>query len=239
MATFNGMDYAIFILLFLSVAFGIARGFVKEMISLIAWVAAFTVSTLYCIKFASLFTGNNAELASGANPIDSISMAAIIVSYLVLFFGILICGSIVKGLANYLVEGGGLGAANRLFGAVFGFARGCVIVLIAMFFLAFTALTTHALWKDSKLVAVFKPGVKWMNQMAEPYLSQIEAKMKNTAKNLNQEDLSDVIKTKPANKATTNSAPTVTAPVAPSAPVKTPVTTVPDTAPSNAAPAAK
>src|SRR5690242_15139657 len=151
MATFNGMDYAIFILLFLSVAIGTARGFVKEVISLLAWVAAFVLATMFAVKLAIYFTGG-AEPAPGANPIDSLSMSAIIVSYLAIFFGVLICGSILKWIVNRLVEGSGLGVINRLFGAVFGFARGCVIVLIVLYFLAFTALTTHTLWKDSKLV---------------------------------------------------------------------------------------
>src|SRR5689334_11387115 len=106
MATFNGMDYAIFFLLFLSVAIGIARGLVKEVISLIAWVAAFVISTLYAIKFASLFTGPAVQ-TPGTSPIESVPMVAIIISYLVLFFGVLICGSILKWLVNYLVEGSG------------------------------------------------------------------------------------------------------------------------------------
>jgi len=227
MATFNGMDYAVFILLFLSVAYGIARGFVKEIISLLAWVAAFTVSTLYSIKFAALFSGSTGQ-AAGSNPTDSVSMVAIIVSYLVLFFGILICGSILKGLASYLVEGGGLSAANRMLGAFFGLARGCVIVLILLFFLGFTALTTHALWKDSKLVAVFNPGVKWMNHLAQPYLAQVEAKMKKTAKSLNQEDLSDVIKVKTVNKA--GEAPTTTVTI-PATTVTVPTTLLPQSLP--------
>ena len=227
MSTFNGMDYAIFILLFLSVAIGTARGFVKEVISLLAWVAAFIVATLYAVKFATLFPGAS-EQTPGSNPIESVSMAAIIVSYLVLFFGVLICGSILKWIANHIVEGSGLGVANRFFGAVFGFSRGCVIILIALFFLAFTALTAQALWKDSRLIPIFNPGVKWMDRMTQPYLSQVEDKMKNSAKNLNQEDMSDVIKVKPVNKTMTPT-PVVNAPAATVAPAK--ATTTPQTAP--------
>ncbi len=211
MATFNGLDYAIFVLLFLSVAIGVARGFVKEVISLIAWVAAFVIATLYSIKLASLFP-SAAEHAAGANPIESVSLIAIGISYLLLFFGILICGSIVKLIVNSMVEGGGLSLLNRLLGAIFGLARGCFIVMIALFFLTFTALVTHALWKDSKMVGVFNPGVKWLSHLSQPYLAQIEAKMKKTAKNLNQEDLSDVIKTKPSNPGPVETAPVMSAP---------------------------
>jgi len=209
MTTFNGLDYAIFVLLFLSVAIGMARGFVKEIISLIAWVAAFFIATVYAIKFASLFSGAGGQPPS-ANPLESVSMIAIVISYLVLFFGVLICGSLAKLIVNYAVEGGGLSMTNRFLGAVFGLSRGCVIVLIMLFFFTFTALTSHSLWKDSKLVPVFNPGVKWLNHIAQPYISQIEAKMKKKAKNLNQEDLSDIIKPKPATPAPTPEASTPT-----------------------------
>lgn len=228
MATFNGLDYAIFVLLFLSVAVGVARGFVKEVISFIAWVVAFTVATLYSVKFATVFPSVTGQVA-GATPIESVSMVAIIISYVVLFFGILISASLIKLLVNYLVESSGLGIFNRLFGAVFGLARGCVIVLILMFFLAFTALSAQALWKDSKLVAVFHPGVKWMKQVTQPYLSQIEAKIKKTAKNLNQEDMSDIIKTK---SVPAKAAPAISAPTLPASSTLPAATTTPSAAPA-------
>jgi membrane protein required for colicin V production len=244
MATFNGIDYAIFVLLFLSVAVGMARGFVKEVISLLAWAAAFVVSTLYAVKFATVLPGSP-PAPPGVDPLEAVSMVSIVVSYLVLFVGVLICGSILKVIANYMVEGSGLSLINRFLGALFGFARGSLIVLLAMFFVAFTAFSTHALWKDSKLVAVFHPGVKWLNHMAQPYLADIQAKMKKTAKSLHEEDLSDVIKAKPVK--TTPAAtpvPAQAAPqptpaseaTAPATPVKVPAE-IP-VAPTPAAPAA-
>jgi|GEM_PF-165839 len=229
MATFNGIDYAIIILLFLSVAFGIARGFIKEIISILAWVAAFMVATLYCVKLAAIFSGVPEAVA---NPIDAVTTASIIVSYLALFIGILVCGSILKLLAHYLVKSTGLGFMNRFLGAVFGLGRGCVIILITLFFLSFTALTTHSLWKDSKLIAVLHPGLKWMNHVVQPYVAQIEAKMKKTAKSLNQEELSDVIKSKAVHPAASQT------PVVTPAPAAAPMTSVPPvvTTPSVPAP---
>lgn len=212
MANFNGFDYAIWALLFLSITIGIIRGFVREVIALLAWIAAFIISTLYSVSFAALFISPPAN--AGTKPIDYMPMAAIIISYLTLFIGTLICGSILKFIVNYIVEGSGLSVVNRLLGAILGLARGAVIVIVVMFFLTYTALVKQALWKDSKMVVLFQPTVKWVTVMAQPYVSIIEAKMKKTAKNLDEEEaMPDVIKTKPA--ATLPSAPATPVPAAP------------------------
>jgi membrane protein required for colicin V production len=197
MGNFNGIDYVVFGLLFISTVFGIFRGFVKEIIALIAWVAAFVVATLYSVPFAGLFV-SSAERAHNANLVDSIPTVSIIISYLALFFGVLICGSIIKYIANYLIEGSGISVVNRLLGAVLGLGRGCIIVLLLIFFLGFTSLAKVMLWKESKTIALSQPAVVWMNKQAQPYLVVIQEKMKKTAKGLKEEEnLSDVIKPKP------------------------------------------
>jgi uncharacterized membrane protein required for colicin V production len=133
---------------------------------------------------------------STGNPIESISMGAIIISYMVIFVGILLLGSFIKFIVNYAVEGNGISVVNRILGAIFGLLRGTVIVLLAMFFVGLTTFATRPLWKDSQMVAVFKPVVKWVSRLATPYLAVLEAKMKKTTQDLNNQELNDVIKTK-------------------------------------------
>jgi membrane protein required for colicin V production len=217
MADFNGLDYAVLILLFLSIALGIVRGFVKEMIALLAWIAAFVVATLYSVKFAALFVTPPTTMPTTTNPIDYLPMAAIIISYLTLFVGVLICGSIVKFIASYAVEGGGLSLINRFLGSLLGLARGLVLVIIIMFFLTFTAIVNSALWKESSMVSLFKPGVHWVTTMAQPYIAVITLKMKKTMKGLDQEEdeMPDVIKAKPTVPAGTMPEPTAPLSVVP------------------------
>lgn len=187
MAVFNGIDYAVFVVLFLSVALGIVRGFVKEIISLVAWVAAFAAATLYAVDFAGLVSGSSEE---------SVSMVAVIASYLVIFVSVLICGAILKFIVNYAVEGTGISLLNRLFGTLFGFVRGSLIVLLAFYFLTFTSVPTHVLWQKSKMVAVFKPGVTWVHKMAMPYINILHQKLKKPMREVDEQDMSDVIKQK-------------------------------------------
>lgn len=214
MSNFNGIDYVVFGLLFISTGIGIFRGFIKEIISLIAWIAAFVIATLYSVQFAGLFIAS-ADHTPGNNLADSIPTVFIIISYLVLFFGVLICGSIVKYIVNYIVESGGISTINRLLGALLGFGRGCVVVLLLMFFLGFTSLATAMLWKESKMVTLCQPVVAWMNKVAQPYLAVIQDKIKKAAKGVREEeDISDVIKAKPINASPVKDivTPTVVAP---------------------------
>lgn len=237
----NGIDYVVIGLLALSMGMGIFRGFVKEVISLIAWIAAFTVATLYALPFAALFTSSAAH-APGTSATDSVSTMAVVISYLALFAGVLILGSIIKFIVNYAVEGRGISVTNRLLGALLGIVRGAVVVLLVMFFVSLTAMANGALWKESVMVGYFKPAVKWVTVKAQPYLSVIEAKMKKAAKNMNDEELTDVIKhkaesEKPAVIVTEPAKPeTATAPGVP-APLPAAVTPVVITPEPTAAPA--
>lgn len=231
MANFNGIDYVILTVLFLSIGMGIFRGFVKEVISIIAWVAAFTVATLYAIPFAALFSSAAAH-SPGVNAADTVSTLAVVISYLVLFASVLIAGSILKFIVNYIVEGKGISITNRLLGALLGFVRGAVIVILAMFFIDMTAMAAGALWKESEMVKYFEPAVKWVDKMAQPYLTEIAAKMKKAARGANEEEMTDVIK----HKAASSPSPAIVVePAKPQAPVAAPVPTQAPAAPTPAA----
>ncbi|HVY53580.1 MAG TPA: CvpA family protein [Gammaproteobacteria bacterium] len=224
MANFNGIDYVVFAVIFISIGMGLFRGFVKEVISLISWVAAFAVSTFYAVPFAALFI-SSAERHSGPNLADSVPTVAIIISYLALFFGVLIMGSTIKYIVNYMIEGKGVSVVNRLLGAILGFLRGGIIIALVMFFVAYTALAQSMLWKESHTVVLFKPAVAFLNKHAKPYLSIIEDKIKKAAKTVHEEEnMPDVIKEKPAESSTgvpSNAIP------APATSTPAPVTTLP------------
>lgn len=195
MPLLNGLDYAILTVLVVSIIMGVIRGFIKEIIALVAWVAAFMVATKYSVSFAALFINPPTDMPS-AKPIDYLPTAAIIISYLSLFVGTLIGGSIVKFIANSVVEKDGLSLINRFLGSIFGLARGAMIIVLMMFFLTYTAIVKQPLWNSSAMVRVFQPALKWVSVAAEPYLSIIAAKMKKTAAQVDQEAMPDVIQLK-------------------------------------------
>lgn len=116
------IDWTVIVILGLSSLLSLKRGFVKEALSLLAWVAAFLVST----AFAARLSGQLADVIAN----DSLRYAA---AYVLLFAATLMLGSLVNMLMAQLLKITGLSGADRLLGTVFGFARGLVVLLVMLF----------------------------------------------------------------------------------------------------------
>ena len=115
----NGLDWFIIVVLTISTLLSLWRGFVREALSLLGWVAAFIVAHLFVDQFAE-------QLATViANP-----TGRYIAAYAMLFVSTLVVFTVVVKLAVKLVRVAGLTVLDRLLGTVFGFARGVIIILV-------------------------------------------------------------------------------------------------------------
>ena len=117
--TLATIDWVIVGVLGVSTLISIRRGFVREALSLVTWIAAVLVSRL----FAGQFT----VVLEPYIETDSLRLGT---SYLVLFIATLMVGGMLNYLISEFVRMTGLSGLDRLLGTVFGFARGGVIVLI-------------------------------------------------------------------------------------------------------------
>jgi membrane protein required for colicin V production len=120
----NWLDWTIVAILALSTLLSLSRGFVKEALSLLAWVAALLVSTTFSGRLASQLVEFIAN--------DSLRYAS---AYVLLFAATLMLGSLLNMLLAQLIKVTGLSGLDRLLGTVFGFARGLVVVLVLLFVL--------------------------------------------------------------------------------------------------------
>ena len=120
----NWIDWAIIAVLGLSTLLSLKRGFVKEALSLLAWVAAFLVSTALSARLSTQL----ADLIAN----DSLRYVS---AYVLLFAATLMLGSLLNMLLAQLIKVTGLSGLDRLLGTVFGFARGLVVVLVLLFIL--------------------------------------------------------------------------------------------------------
>ena len=123
-AQFNAVDWVIIVVLTLSTALSLWRGFAREALSLAGWVAAFII--------ANVFGGEMASLLAGA--IDNVT-GRYVAAYAILFVGTLIAAGLLSKLVAQLVSFTGLTLLDRLLGMVFGFARGVILILVAVFVL--------------------------------------------------------------------------------------------------------
>ena len=115
------VDSLILAVIAISSAFGVRRGFIKEIMSLLSWLAALLVSRVYSESLASVL----------GNMIDNPSVRYVI-AFSVLFVIIIMLGTLLNQFMSKLLLVTGLKTLDRLLGAVFGVARGTVIVLVVL-----------------------------------------------------------------------------------------------------------
>jgi membrane protein required for colicin V production len=137
---FNQVDIVILIITVLSAAFGLWRGLIKEVLSLLTWIAALLVSRVYSEPLSGLMTGMIEN--------DGIRYVS---AFAILFITVMMLGTFLNFLMSKLLTITGLKLADRLFGAAFGVARGVIIVLVIMFITSMFVSETE-LWQQSQLI---------------------------------------------------------------------------------------
>ena len=115
-------DWGVVLLVSGSIFLSVSRGFSREAISLLGWIAAFVVANLYA-----------GAVATGLGQVIDNVMARMVVSWLLLFAGILISVGFLAKLFSKLVSLSGLGLLDRVLGVVFGFGRGVIMAAVVVF----------------------------------------------------------------------------------------------------------
>ena len=191
MLSFNWVDYVILAVFFLSILGGFYRGFVREFVSLVVIVIAFFVAAKFASPLAESFTRsmavqhtvNQASSVIGANTAQPVSYAALGISFVVLFVGVVIIGAIINFLLNLIFSAGIVGFGNRLLGGIFGACRAFIIILVVMFLVQLSSFASEPAWRDSTLVQAFQPTLSWVSSRISPTLSKLKEKLNSTLSN--------------------------------------------------------
>jgi membrane protein required for colicin V production len=151
-------DYTVLTIVGASVVLSVMRGFTRELLALLAWVAAFIVAT-----------GASGTVAGWlANSISDESLRAL-TAFVAVFVGTLLLVSIAGLLLSQAVRRAGLGVEDRLLGAVFGLARGLLIVLVAVLLAGLTPLPRQPAWVN----AMLSPPLEALAGALKPWLPQV------------------------------------------------------------------
>lgn len=136
----NTVDAIIVVITILSSLFGLWRGLIKEVLSLVTWVAALVLARLFSESAAALLAG----------MIDNEGVRYV-VGFTVIFVVVMLAGSLLTHVLTKLLSVTGLRLVDRLLGALFGFLRGVIIVLVALFIVTPFASETDW-WQNSVLI---------------------------------------------------------------------------------------
>ena len=144
----NWLDYAILAIIGLSALISLVRGFVKEVLSLIIWIAAVWIG----LEFSR-------GLSVYLEPYITSPSLRIGAAFVALFVLTLVIGGIINYLAGQLVGRTGLTGTDRLVGVLFGVGRGLVVVAVVVLAAGLTAIPREQWWRDSVMVHQIQPWV--------------------------------------------------------------------------------
>ena len=130
-------DFAFLGVLAISVAWGVWRGLVHEMLSLGGWVLAFLA--------ANLFSGPLSEQITSTMAPE----LRVLLAWLGIFVVVLLVASLAGMLLRRFIKTVGLASTDRVLGGVFGLARGLLIGLVFALLAGLTRFPSHPAWKDS------------------------------------------------------------------------------------------
>jgi membrane protein required for colicin V production len=116
----NALDIIVIAVVLLSAAFAFARGFMKEILSIAAWIGA-AFATIYGYPFV-------VPLAERFLPKGPLANGA---AAFAVFVVALIALSLVTSTLSRRVSQSGLSSIDRLFGLIFGVLRGALLVSLA------------------------------------------------------------------------------------------------------------
>ena len=134
-------DYIILVVICLSVLLGWWRGLVYEILSLLSWITSYFVAKSWVNEFTPYMPS---VLES-----DTLRIAA---AFVFLFIATLILCGIAAWALNKLVKSFGLDwRTDGVAGAIFGFFRGLMFVLLLVFVAGLTKLPQTAFWRDALL----------------------------------------------------------------------------------------
>ena len=149
-------DIGILVIVAISGLISLVRGFVKEAMSLVVWVAAFVIAMTFS-EAASELLINFIELASLRQ----------LAAWGGLFVGTLLVGAMVNFLLGKLVSSTGLGGTDRTLGLVFGVFRGLLVVLALVIVLPKAIpVEQDPWWQESTLIPVFQSFEGWGREAA-------------------------------------------------------------------------
>jgi membrane protein required for colicin V production len=134
------IDYLIIATCAASAAFGIWRGFVKEAIALATWLVAILLAWQ-----ASWIVEERLGEWSAAPELRVWAARAIV------FIAVLVIGGLLAWLMRGLIRRSGLSGTDRSLGAIFGLARGVLLVGLLAIVVGLAELEGESWWSEARL----------------------------------------------------------------------------------------
>ena len=141
----TGFDFAVIGVLALSALLAYARGIVRSLIGLLAWVAGFIAAIVFARPIAALLP-----------PFHDYPLLPYAIAFVLVFVLAIVAGALIAWPLRAVVHKAGLGFVDRGLGLVFGIARGALVVLAFVLVAGLSALPERDWWQNSWLAPPFE-----------------------------------------------------------------------------------
>lgn len=152
------------LVLAVSLLIGVWRGLLRELLSLLSWFAAAYLAW----RFHGLLMEPLARVIASAGARQAAAV-------LILFVLAVIVLALVSHLLVGLLKNSPLRGTDRMLGAVFGTARGVMLVAAAVLLVEATPLQKSLWWTGSALVPPARVSAQWLRSAVEWSLGQYQA----------------------------------------------------------------
>jgi membrane protein required for colicin V production len=152
----NGADYLILAVLIVSMLLGFFRGFLREAISLIAWLGGTWLAWRYSSLVEPYLGG-----ALTHHP------ARVWVARALILVAVILAGWLIAAVLGYLIRPGLSLVIDRLLGMFFGVVRGAVILAVLVILAQLVNLDEAGWWKGSRMMPKVVDLAGWVQAFAE------------------------------------------------------------------------
>ena len=147
----NWADIFILTVVGISALLSLLRGLVKEVLSLVGWVAACWIAFRWSGPAGTV-------LAASLGVPPSVRTA---IGFLALLVGVLFAFGFLNFLIGKLLAATGLSATDRLLGVLFGIGRGLAIITVLVMYAGVAQLPQDPWWRQSMFLPRLEPAAKW------------------------------------------------------------------------------
>jgi len=184
-AHLNYFDMVVIGIMFLSCLFAFFRGFVREILSLAAWIGAGVVTIAY---FPSL--------SETLQPNFTKPMAAAIAATAILYVGSLIVFAIINHyLIKILKSSTGVGFFDNMLGLIFGALRGAFVISLGYFMLSLAIpASKRPDWLEQAQTREYaEKGAIMLTKLAPDYLNKFANLQNGAVKSINDAKSDELI----------------------------------------------
>jgi membrane protein required for colicin V production len=151
----TALDWSVLAVMVLSTLFAFMRGFTRELIALLTWIFGVVAAVVFSPTVAAWFP----DFGAGESLRYILAFALILVAALFL-------GALVAWPLGTVIRKSGLGFVDRFLGAIFGVARGALLVVGFALAAGLTSLPRQDWWQNAALapalVAAAMAAAQWL-----------------------------------------------------------------------------